>query len=36
VAAAKVERLAARVDTEEADQVLDAVNQAAQDGTLKP
>jgi hypothetical protein len=36
VAAAKVERLAAHVDTQEAEQVLDAVNEAAQRGTLRP
>jgi hypothetical protein len=35
VAAAKVERLAAHVDTQEAEQVLDAVNEAAQQGTLR-
>jgi hypothetical protein len=36
VAAAKVERLAAHVDAAEAEQVLDAVDHAAQDGTLRP
>jgi hypothetical protein len=34
VATAKVERLAAHVDAQEAEQVLDAVDLAAQDGTL--
>ena len=34
VAAAKVERLAAHVDAHEAEQVLDAVDLAAQEGTL--
>ena len=34
VAAAKVERLAAHVDTQKADEVIDAVNHAAHQGTL--
>jgi hypothetical protein len=36
VAAAKVERLAAHVDTHKADEVIDAVNHAAHHGTLRP
>ena len=36
VAATKVERLAAHVDAAEAEQVLDAVDHAAQEGTLRP
>jgi hypothetical protein len=36
VAATKVERLAAHVDAAAAEQVLDAVDHAAQEGTLMP
>jgi hypothetical protein len=35
VAAAKVERLAAHVETHKADQVIDSVNHAASQGTLR-
>lgn len=36
VAAAKVERLAAHVDAQEAEHVLNSVDNAAQEGTLRP